>query len=101
LIRVTFWKKQAIQQELQKSVGKSQGMTTALLSDVRPDETSGTIHFKITAAMIQQIFLEKPSVKKMYHQTVPHKVFSSFLFSNSIFHIIIIHNLFSFLLDDF
>lgn len=64
-----------IQNEISKAMAQKQGMPSALLSDVRPDEeTHLTVHYNLTPAIIHQIFVEKPAVEKLYKDLVPDKV---------------------------
>jgi len=72
-----FWesRKALVQNEMSKATNQNIGMSSALLTDVRPSsETSNTVQYKITPAIIHQIFIENPEVEKLYKEMVPDKM---------------------------
>lgn len=67
-----FWesRKTMLHSEMSRTAQK-QGFSSLLLSDVRPDSQTDTVHFKLTPQKIHQIFIERPAVKKSYDAKVP------------------------------
>jgi hypothetical protein len=71
-----FWALRSAELDKQRAdvMAQNPGPPAMLVGEVRPTLVKpGEVHYRLTAAMIRQIFDENPTVRRAYQDNVPHK----------------------------
>lgn len=70
----SFWALRASELDRQVVQSRETGLPSAMLGLQPVAERDSEVHYRLTAAMIRQIFSEQPAVRRAYDDNVPHKM---------------------------